>query len=293
MDIVYKYNQLLRTAYSGLGMVFIIFSLLSCKDDFTNNKTQVGNVIVDGYIEAGRPAVVHLSYTLPMDAQIDSSQYLRIINISADVKISDGTTTEYMITTWNQKYFPQHYYQSLTIKGVPGKTYYLEVIFKGDTLRAQTIIPETPQFDSVWFEKTQTDSLRNLWFSMCDDGEKQRYYKMFSLVKGKDLDYVPSKYSSFTNDLFKGGCVDKTMQKGLENMLDLTVDNYFILGDTVSFKLASIGAVEYKYWQSYDKEINNRGNPFVNVNKNVLSNISNGIGIWCGYNSVVKTVIVK
>lgn len=270
------------------------FGICSCADNFTNTHNEVGRVVVDASIEAGSGARVVLTYTLPITAKIDSSAYYDVVNTRAKVTISDGEKTEILTLVKRKNSFPPHYYSSQTIKGVPGKTYMLEVIFYDDTLRAFTTVPQVVELSKLWIEPHSIDSTkRYVWIELCDNIVTKDYYRVFTQIKGKQKDYVPTYQSAFTDDYFNGTCPKIMLYKGIENFFDKNKEDTFTVGDTVFVKISSIDKQSFLFWNNYEKEVFNSGNPFAGNGSNLTSNIENGIGIWCGYASKVYPIIIK
>jgi hypothetical protein len=78
------------------------------------------------------------------------------------------------------------------------------------------------------------------------------------------------------------------------NTIDTVLNKYypyFLKGDTVTVKWSNIDQAQYNFWNSLEYEENNELNPFANPIV-VASNINGGLGIWGGYGSTYKTMIV-
>ncbi|HPM11899.1 MAG TPA: hypothetical protein PK734_00235 [Bacteroidales bacterium] len=272
----------------------IITVFVSCSDNFTNTEPTSGRVVVDASIEVGASPKVVLTYSLPLTAKIDSSAYYDVVNTRAKVTISDGEKTEILTLVKRKNSFPPHYYTSQSIKGIQGKTYSLEVVYYSDTLRSQTTIPQSVAISDIWTEPHATDSTqRYVWISFCDDVQTQNYYRIFTQIRGKQNDFVPTYQSAFRDDYFNGTCPDVMLYKGIENFYDKNREDTYSVGDTVLIKISAIDKQSYLFWNNYEKEVFNSGNPFASNGFNLTSNIENGMGIWCGYASKVYFIIIK
>ncbi len=275
-------------------IIAISFCSVSCSDNFTHSDFKAGRVVVDGSIEAGSFAKLVLTYSLPLDAKIDSSVYYDLVNTRAKVTIFDGEQSEVLVLIKRKNFFPPHYYTTRTIKGIPGKTYWLEVIYYDDTIRAQTTIPNNVELSKIWSEPHVNDTTkRYLWIQMCDDVQRKDYYRIFTQIKGKQKDFVPTYQSAFSDEYFNGTCPKIMLYKGLENFFDKKREDTFSVGDTVFVKISSIDKQSYLFWSNYEKEVFNSGNPFAANGSNLTSNVDSGIGIWCGYASKVYSIIIK
>lgn len=274
--------------------IFIIIIIVACTDNFTDTQSTSGRVVVDGSIEIGSFAKVVLTYSMPIDAKIDSSTYYDVVNTRAKVTIYDDEQSEILTLVKRKNSFPPHYYTTRKIKGVAGKTYWLEVIFYGDTLRSQTTIPTTTPISKIWTQQHASDSTqRYVWIQMCDDAATKNYYRIFTMIKGKQKDYVPTYQSAFQDDFFNGTCPGIMLYKGIENFYDKKRTDTFTVGDTVFVKMSSIDKQSFLFWNNYEKEVFNSGNPFAGHGSNLTSNIEEGIGIWCGYASSYYPIVIQ
>ena len=68
----------------------------------------------------------------------------------------------------------------------------------------------------------------------------------------------------------------------------------FKKGETVVVKFCTIGYDEFRFFRSYDANIISNGNPFA-APTNLQNNIrgQNVLGVWCGYNPFLDTVLLK
>ncbi|MCL2327987.1 MAG: DUF4249 domain-containing protein [Bacteroidetes bacterium] len=264
----------------------------ACSDDFSNYDNRSNKVVVNGAIEVGEQAQLSLTMTMDIHQKIDSSQYLNIVNTLADVKISDGEREEYMVLRRNNNRFPPHYYESQTIRGEAGKTYFLEIRYRGDTLRAQTTIPaEKPDITDIWSQETDNDTLRTIYFRHCA-GNQIQYCRNFYKTTA-DYDFVAATSASYSTQQFTNACNSIALyQKKMTSFL-YNQPNSFAIGDTLVLKISAMSLQAFEFWTVYEQEMLNSGNPFLSNARNIPSNIQGGLGIWCGYNSFVRRIIVE
>ena len=87
---------------------------------------------------------------------------------------------------------------------------------------------------------------------------------------------------------------DIDLYAGYDDSLHANGDSlrYFYPGDTVTLKWCEIDKGVYDFWNSYDFASNAIGNPFSSP-INLKTNITNGaLGVWCGYGTILKTIVV-
>lgn len=270
-----------------------LFSQNSCSDDFNENNNYNNKVVVNGAIEVGERAQLSLTMTMDIHQKIDSSQYLNIINTLADVKISNGEYEEYMILRRNENKFPPHYYESQAIYGEEGKTYYLEIYYEDDTIRAQTTIPlEKPQITNIWSQETENDTMRTIYFNHCIGNQEIQYCRNFYRTSS-DYDFVAAINASYYMQKNINECSAIALsQKKMTTFLH-DESNIFRVGDTLEVKISAMSHSAFEFWIEYEQNILNAANPFLSSSRNLPSNVQGGLGIWCGYNSYKQKVIVQ
>lgn len=286
-------EYLLKSTILYVLLFLCLFSQNSCSDDFNENNNYNNKVVVNGAIEVGERAQLSLTMTMDIHQKIDSSQYLNIINTLADVKISNGEYEEYMILRRNENKFPPHYYESQAIYGEEGKTYYLEIYYEDDTIRAQTTIPlEKPQITNIWSQETENDTMRTIYFNHCIGNQEIQYCRNFYRTSS-DYDFVAAINASYYMQKNINECSAIALsQKKMTTFLH-DEPNIFRVGDTLEVKISAMSHSAFEFWTEYEQNILNAANPFLSSSRNLPSNVQGGLGIWCGYNSYKQKVIVQ
>lgn len=286
-------EYLLKSTILYVLLFLCLFSQNSCSDDFNENNNYNNKVVVNGAIEVGERAQLSLTMTMDIHQKIDSSQYLNIINTLADVKISNGEYEEYMILRRNENKFPPHYYESQAIYGEEGKTYYLEIYYEDDTIRAQTTIPlEKPQITNIWSQETENDTMRTIYFNHCIGNQEIQYCRNFYRTSS-DYDFVAAINASYYMQKNINECSAIALsQKKMTTFLH-DESNIFRVGDTLEVKISAMSHSAFEFWTEYEQNILNAANPFLSSSRNLPSNVQGGLGIWCGYNSYKQKVIVQ
>lgn len=286
--------------YSFMAICLFLMLLTSCEPDPEISLPAIKKqLVVDGWIENNNYAHVILTYNTGYFSDLDSASFRGLVATRAKVIVSDGTNSEILTITKDTNYFPPRVYKGNSILGQPGKTYTLIIIDEIDlsnriidTIIAQTTIPEPVKLDSVWFSQT-TDSSGIIKGTFYDDPNSKNYYRVFTKIKGKNKRYIPTFIASFEDLYFNGQKFTFNLNKGPESYLKPVYDIEFAIEDTVFLKVASIDEASYNFWFNYDQEILNSGNPFAANFMTVKGNITDGLGVWCGYGSSVYYNIVK
>ncbi|MGC8803850.1 MAG: DUF4249 domain-containing protein, partial [Bacteroidales bacterium] len=246
-------------------------------------------LVVDGWIENGRPPVVLLTYNTPYFGHLDSASFRQLVATRAKVTVFDGEDSEILTLTKDMNYFPPFIYKGYSLIGEIGKTYTLLIEDELDTVMAQTTILPPVKLDSLWYESS-TDTLGVIKCMLNDNPDEKNYYRIFTRVRGKEHRFYPALIANLNDQFFNGQRFTFFINKGRTNNI-LPIENiYFQKNDTIIVRFTTIDAVAFKFWRTYDEEILNAGNPFAANHLTIPSNIQNGLGIWCGYGASYYTV---
>ena len=251
-------------------------------------------LVVEGWIESGKNPEVILSLSAPYFSEIDSATILDYAVTVAKVTVFTTTGSEILTLRPNVHYFPPLVYRGVETFGRTDSSYSIEIVYHGDTVTADTKIPDPVELDSVWFASdADQDSLGRVWISVTDDINEENYYRILFQRKGKDDRYIPPFTSVFNDKFFNGKTIELAFLRGYGSLLDIEQDNYFRIGDTISVKFCSIDKEQFDFWNAYQYEIITAANPFASSNFRIKSNINGGLGIWGGYSATYYTIIAK
>lgn len=295
-----------------------IFLLFSCtkevKIDIPGYKEQV---VIDGNIETGMPAIVLLSKTSNIYAPTNLDAYLNGFISGATVIISNGTITDTLTEICSDNLPPGteeiasaffgvpvdqlanfHLcaYVSLNVIGEVGKTYTLTVIHDGKTYTSSTSIYQPTKLDSLyWKPQGNLQDVGFSWGKLSDPAYSNDAYKWE--VKYISDGVFSKTFNPYFNDKFFNGL---SFEFGYENPMsfnDSTVSDqnrgYFEKGDTIVVKFSKLGQKEYNFFEKKYNQLYSGGNPFATPT-NIPTNIKGGaLGIWVGYSPSFDTLICK
>jgi hypothetical protein len=281
--------------YIYIFTIFVITST-SCNDEIPID-IPVGEkyIVVDGWIENGDYPRVLLTWSSPYFSELDSASIRDQVIKNAKVTVTCGETSEVLILVVNNNFFPPYMYQGLTMRGEIGKKYDLKVEYKGNTITASTTIPKTAYLDSIWFQrKNNNDTLGYIYGRITDNADEKNYYKTYAQIIGKNKKYVPTLISNYDDVYFNGKQFTFKLYQGPESYLNPDVDVYFHVDDTIKVRISSLDENAFKFWESYQREVVNSGNPFASSYQEVYSNVQEpGFGVWFGYSASYYMVIAK
>ena len=295
---------------------FLIVGLNSCskevKIDIPGFDEQI---VIDGSIETGTPAIIFLSNSKDIYAPTDINSYLSGFISGATVIVSNGTITDTLteICTDNlpagfesiaaaffglpiEQLVNLHLcaYVSTGIVGEVGKTYSLKVLYNNKTYTSSTKIENPTALDNLfWREQANLPGYGFSWAKITDSpimGDAYRWE-----VKNLGDLFYSKPFQPFTDDRFYNG---KTFEFSVENPMsfkDQTIENqykgYYKLGDTIVVKFSKLGKKEYQFFEKKYNQIYSGGNPFATPT-NIPTNIEGGaLGIWAGFSPWYDTLI--
>lgn len=277
-----------------------MFFITSCEKEITIKlPDEPKKLVVEGWIENGKSAVVILTKSSSYFDSISFSAILASIVSNADVYVSDGSITEKLVYTNDASYFPPFYYKGSTIIGEIGKTYTLSIDVDSKNFTAVTTIPKTVKWDSLYFElRPDNDSIGSVLGIASDDGSVYNYYRAYTKIKHLDADFVPILGSVWDDKFFSGQTLTAQLYHGFaSNIITPGADDSrgvgYKLGDTVLTRLSTFDQESYNFWKAAESEIYSGGNPFSSTTS-VPSNITGGaLGCWTGYGSTYDSIICK
>ena len=272
-------------------------------------------IVIDGSIETGTPAIIFLSNSKDIYAPTDINSYLSGFISGATVTVSNGTITDTLteICTDNlpagfesiaaaffglpiEQLVNLHLcaYVSTGLVGEVGKTYSLKVLYNDKIYTSSTKIENPTALDNLfWREQANLPGYGFSWAKITDSpimGDAYRWE-----VKNLGDLFYSKPFQPFTDDRFYNG---KTFEFSVENPMsfkDQTIENqykgYYKLGDTIVVKFSKLGKKEYQFFEKKYNQIYSGGNPFATPT-NIPTNIEGGaLGIWAGFSPWYDTLI--
>jgi hypothetical protein len=269
---------------------------ICCNDDLNLNLPDPDDkIVIDGWIESGQFAKVLLTRNSPYFSSIDSASIRALVLTWAKVTVTDGEKSEILILRRNDNYFPPYIFEGNEIIGDTGKIYTITAEYGGKTAWACTTIPHEVKLDTVFFKsEANNDSLGIIYLEFTDPPEIKNYYRILTKRIGKDRRYYSSLIMGIDDIFFSGKKFGFSMSRGPESFLSSGGNEYFKLGDSVSIKFCTIDKAHYDFWNSFQDEVLNTGNPFASSLSQIKTNVQgDGLGIWGGYGASYYNFKIK
>lgn len=243
-----------------------------------------GPLVVEGWIENGRPPVVMLHQAIGLNEDWDSLEAAisaKLI-VWGKVSLSSLDTTVVLTGQIDGNYLMHYRYSTPEMFGQSGREYDIEVEARGRKVRAHTGVPSVVPLDSV-VVKVDKEPYVNVTAYWTDPAADNDYYALFYRHRGQ-VEYVACGFGTLSDESAENGVLSAIVYKNPGSLIDTKSDMmWFRRDDTVTLKLAHIDEVGYRFWQSFQNSVSSRIPVFNNSPSNGLkSNIDGGFGYWCG-----------
>lgn len=171
-------------------------------------------------------------------------------------------------------------YKSAEFKGLPGKTYKLEVLAEGKVYSAESTMPMPVVPDSVSFKKISFFGTTSIFPTVFykDPAGIQNQYRYILKINNKYISNIVSE------DRFNDG-------NEISDLIAFEGEEIEI-GDTVDIEMQSIDRKVFKYYFAISQIDGNGGPPVAPANPD--SNFNNGaLGIFSAHTKSTLNVVVK
>lgn len=272
------------------GILIFLCSLYSCvREEVDHTK-----VVVEGWIDAGKHPIVmlHTSYSLSL-SEPDSTTLLDVLEqhmvLFGKVVIFDGEDSVILTGRVDTNYLPPYIYTTTKMRGEVGKSYSLHATYKSFSAKSKTIIPEKAIFDSIRTDINNQKVHVIGYANQLEIGEP--YIIMARITKDKQYKICPM-------GAFRAS--QKQLKLTINNPINFTgegmiLQTLFPQTDSVdiAIKFAKVGEAEYQFWDSYIAQNLTQGLFFMETHSNIISNIQDGNGYWCGMGASEYTISLE
>ena len=270
-------------------ILYLLFGISILINSCTSNEMADYHptIVVEGWIENGKPPVVLLTTTVPVntDYKDQDSVIQKTINDAEVVVICDGINYSLKHKIDN-RYYPSDIYTNEDLLGEEGKSYLLKITTaQGEHLSATTSIPQAVtvnHFTTESIDNKQTNHI--IYAQIQDDLSSRKFYKAFVHIGDKfSEDFHSSFLGEYDNKLFNTSN-PKIPIYSYRSSKQKQFNAYFQSGETVTIKLCHVDSIAYHFWNEYAKLLELSRNPIFTYRNNLPTNINgNGIGYWFGY----------
>lgn len=195
---------------------------------------------------------------------------------NAFVLVSDNTGT--MDTL---HYTNNGFYESPSLTGVPGRTYYMSVKIGDETFTATSQMPQPVNFDTLFTVDFTgfIDTVKLLNVLYMDPGGVKNYYRYVLTLNGEQIENI---YIG-DDDLNNGLPVVRNIYYG-------RADNQFLAGDSVTLEMQCIDKAVHHYFFTLDQTISQSSA----APTNPVSNISGGaLGYFSAHTKQRRSIVIQ
>lgn len=205
----------------------------------------------------------------------------------AEIKISDGTSTEELTYIGNGNY------KGSLITGREGYTYNLEINHSGKTYDSYSTMPSYTSIAATRFSISNSQSILNpegktvvtVTCMFADDPDENNYYMICFMNNGR---MIEDRYFMLTENTANGGSFINE-----NNMISFS-ESMFYDGDEVEVQLYSIDESIYNYFYQLDDILFWKRRVIPPVPYNPASNISNGaLGFFAAWTIDSKKIQIR
>lgn len=259
----------------------VLCGLSACRKE----PDQTAPLVVEGWIENGRPPVVMLHQAIGVNEGWESMEECmgEKLIVWGKVSLSSLDTTVVLTGQIDDNYLLHYRYSTPYMIGQPGREYDIEVEARGRKVQAHTCLPSVVPLDSV-VVKADQEPYVNVTAYWTDPVSDNDYYVLFYRFKGQ-IEYIVCSFGTMSDVSASANRVMSTfVYKNPSSLIAAQSDKmWFKRDDTVTLKLAHIDSVSYKFWQSFQNSVSSRIPVFnTSPSNGLVSNIQGGYGYWCG-----------
>lgn len=297
-------------------LLLLLLVLGACEEEFIpETSSEDLEVVVEGAIEAGEgtpPAYVILTKSLPFFSEIGVEELNQIFLHDAEIVIHDGEK-EVELDELCLSEIPDEIKEIILeqfdlnerldfcvyidiqdqLTRAPGLSYSLFIAVDGDTLTAETTIPEHVPLDSLMFAAPPgepNEELAQLLVTLNDPGEAENFYRYF--VRINDGVFEATIQSIFDDVFFDGKEFEFQLIRPEEGGdVDPETFGLYTVGDVVTIRWTTLDKDHFNFWNSLEFARSNQG-PFAGFTR-IESNINGGLGVFGGYSVSQYTLPVE
>jgi hypothetical protein len=180
-------------------------------------------------------------------------------------------------------------YRSFALRGMPGRTYTLNVVADGNVYSAVSSMPEKVLIDSLYatpFRAFDGDVGYNLYVMFRDPPTPGNYYRVnLGISRPLPPDSITGqRYRLFNDKLANGNEITLRMRTGRS----------VVTGDTLTVELLSIDRASYDYFNTLNDILTSDRAPTSLAPTNPNTNLTNGsLGYFAAYTIDSKKIVLQ
>ena len=232
----------------------ILLLTVSCTPELADSPEMI---VVEGWIESGSAPTVFITSSVSVNYDRKKmNDLISHVALNANVTVTHNDQTYTLLPSLKDEYLLKLCYTTDALKGEPGGT-----------------------IDSIAVERHSSADTLYLVKAHVVPHPDVRYYRFFSMDIERDETYLASYMGTYDSRLNNDMAV---VNRGNSDPIILP-DYFYHLGDSVSFKLASMDSIAYRFWSKHDENVMFSHVALLPYSSNMTGNIEGGLGYWFGY----------
>lgn len=275
-----------------IAVLLLMMMLASCSEG-PDRVAYSEKIVVEGFIEEGRGAVVWLTKSMyvPYGDKSFGMEDVRNIPIRwGKVTVSDGEREEVLIGGRDPNHLLEYSYKGYDIKGELGHSYTLTVEYSGYTLTAVTSIPPPAGLGEITVEENsgRDGGLYQINTTIVNSS-KNGYYMLTAKPADRGI-YRPCLFGTVD-----GASLDGEAPMAVFRPMSISEDGGYTPtygpDEHVMLRLTSVDREAFEFWSGFMNDVVNARNPLYPSSANLKSNIEGGgLGVWYGFSSAYADV---
>lgn len=261
----------ITTAY--ILLLFIALAAASCSEEPSPASPRL---VLEGQIESERTASVLLTWSVVPE---EEGEILDKVVRWGKVTISDGENEEILAAGTAKGWYPPYRYYTLSMRGVPGKTYTITASYRGQTASASVKMPAPTPISNVEATPVEgMDSLRSVVLHFVSPPDCPAYYYL-SLRPLKPRQQPLPCYLGTVAVAVPG----QEVSIGVFNPKTIEHRHYTAnlkIGESYEISLNRVSEEVYLFRRAFNDALAFGHNPFLSSSANLTGNVNGGLGVW-------------
>jgi len=184
---------------------------------------------------------------------------------------------------YGRSYYNHGFYATQKLKGIPGRTYFLEIIWQGKKYEASSYMSPVPAIDSIGYllKKSEIIGKSDTYFPLLYFAEPQGIKNYYLIQLQNEI----SAQSGYASSVWQFSVLSDAHLKPYVNGLNLSTgasprgDSFYPIykeGDSIYVALSSLSEQGYRYYKNLLDQFENDGGAYKPTPASPPTNISNG-----------------
>lgn len=303
-------------------LLISIVSMFGCVEDFDINvKDAAPRLVIEGlitnqpgpyYIRVIKSKPGNLNINDPNPYQTDHAEPITDALVVVTDDKGQRDTLKYTIigvygSEYEESFYNQGFYATQKLKGIPGRTYFLEIIWEGKKYTSSSYMQPVPAIEKLGYKSVYSEAKKVSHYvptlTFGDPKNEINYYliQTSSGINNSSFGINNSRFWS-VGTLWRYSILEDSHLK--PEVIDLEISNganprgidfyaVYMEGDDIYIALSSISKEAYSYYKALLQQFENDGGAYKPTPATPPGNISNGaLGLFQASAVSEKTITI-